>query len=312
MEIKRIIIGTRGSTLALWQSNWVKNQLERAFGHIDIRLCVIQTAGDKIIDTALSKIGDKGLFTREIEQQLLAGSIDLAVHSLKDLPTTLPDGLCIKAVTARQDPRDVLVSKNNLTLEQLPKNAIVFTSSLRRRAQLLYHRSDLRIADVRGNVPTRLDKLDKSDAQGLVIAAAGLKRLDLQHRITQYLDPAKFLPACGQGALAIEVRADDIDIADLVAVLDDPLSRAVTTAERAVLAAMEGGCQIPIGAWGRIEDEVLVLRAMIAQLDGTEVLTAQAAGTIDKPEALGKALAKELLDMGGRQILAQIRQALEP
>ena len=307
MKNNKVIIGTRGSKLALWQSKWVESSLRQAHEQLEIDLRIIHTTGDKILDTALSNIGDKGLFTKEIEQQLSHGNIDLAVHSLKDLPTILPEGLSIAVVTAREDPADVLISKNSLTLEQLPKGAVVLTGSLRRRAQLLHRRSDLHIRDVRGNVPTRLRKLDESDAQAVIMAAAGLKRLGLHDRITQRLDPVDFLPACGQGALAIEIRSDDKKIAALIRLLNDAETRITTTAERVVLAELEGGCQIPIGAYAELQNSNLLLRAMIADLAGTKLITAQAAGPAEDPEKLGRQVARKLLDMGGNEILTQVR-----
>lgn len=311
MKKKKIIIGTRGSKLALWQSEWVKAELQRTYQQLEIELRIIHTTGDKILDTALSKIGDKGLFTKEIEQQLLNRSIDLAVHSLKDLPTTLPDGLHIGVITAREDPCDVLVTKNNLTLEQLPPGAIVLTSSLRRRAQILHLRSDLQVKDVRGNVQTRLRKLDESDAHALLLAGAGLIRLNLQDRISQRLDPLEFIPACGQGALAIEIRDDNKNIAELIAPLNDKNTQITTTAERTLLAELEGGCQIPIGAYAELKNDKLFLKAMVADLAGTKILKARAQGSPDAPEKLGRELAMQLLDMGGREILDEIRQEFQ-
>jgi len=308
MAKEKITIGSRGSELALWQAKWVKSQLQSIYRRLEVELRIIRTTGDKILDTALSKIGDKGLFTREIEQQLLAGQIDLAVHSLKDLPTEQPKGLRIAAVTSREDPADVLVSKNNLTLEQFPKGAVVFTGSLRRKAQLLHIRGDLVIQDIRGNVSTRLDKFGRSGAQALIMAGAGLKRLGLNDIISQRLEPVEFLPACGQGALAIEIRSDDNDTAELVGPLNDADSFATTTAERRVLAELEGGCQVPVGAYGEFRDKDLFLRAIIADLDGTMLLSAQANGPADQPEELGRKVADELLDKGGRKILDNIRQ----
>ena len=308
MAKEKITIGTRGSELALWQSEWVSSQLQSIYGRLEVELRVIRTTGDKILDTALSKIGDKGLFTREIEQQLLAGGVDLAVHSLKDLPTEQPEGLRIAAVTGREDPADVLISKNNLALEQFPRDAVVLTGSLRRKAQLLHIRGDLEIRDIRGNVPTRLEKFGRTDAQALIMAGAGLKRLGLSDIISQRLEPLEFLPACGQGALAIEIRSDDNDTAKLVSPLNDTDSFATTTAERMVLAELEGGCQVPIGAYGELRDNELFLRAIIADLDGTALITAQANGAADRPEELGSKVAVELLDKGGHKILDDIRQ----
>ena len=308
MASKRIIIGTRGSELALWQSEWVKAALQNAYPQLEIELRIIHTKGDKILDTALSKIGDKGLFTKEIEQQLLGGEIDLAVHSLKDLPTTLPDGLCVGAVPAREDAADVLVSKNNLRLEQLPRGAAVLTGSLRRRAQVLYRRGDLEIREVRGNVPTRLRKLDESDACAIIMAGAGLKRLGLENHVTERLDPVDFLPACGQGALALEIRSEDRSVAELIGSLHDGASAITVRAERAVLAELEGGCQVPIGAYAELRGEKLLLKAMIADLAGAELLTARAEGSAKRPEELGRGVGQELLDKGGREILTLIRQ----
>ncbi|MCK4627763.1 MAG: hydroxymethylbilane synthase, partial [Sedimentisphaerales bacterium] len=229
--------------------------------------------------------------------------IDLAVHSLKDLPADSPPDLRLAAVTARVDPADVLISKGGLTLEQLPKNATILTGAPRRRAQLLHYRPDLRIADVRGNVPTRLRKLDESNAHALIIAAAGLIRLDLQSRITQRLDPADFLPAPGQGALALEIRSDNTAAAELLASLDDPDSRCATTAERTVLSHLRAGCQVPIGAYARIENRELSLHALLSDPDGRNLLTAYAAGSTESPEQLGRRVAQQLLDQGGQKIL---------
>lgn len=304
----RIIIGTRGSELALWQSRWVKSALEGARPGLEVELEIIHTTGDKILDTALSKIGDKGLFTKEIEQQLISGAVDLAVHSLKDLPTTLPQGLAIGAITSREDAADVIVSKNNVSLERLAAEAVVLTGSLRRRAQLLHRRGDLHIREVRGNVPTRLRKLDESDADAMIMAGAGLKRLGFEDRIAQRLDPTDFLPACGQGALGLEVRQEDDRVAELVGVLNDRDSATATTAERSLLAELEGGCQVPIGAYAELVGGKLRLRAMIAELDGTGVLTARTEGTPDEAVELGHQAAKQLLDKGAGEILARIRQ----
>jgi len=307
----RIIIGTRGSELALWQSQWVKSALERAHPGLAVELEITQTTGDKILDTALSKIGDKGLFTKEIEQQLLAGNVDLAVHSLKDLPTKLDDGLAIGAVTVREDPADVIVSKNNVRLEQLAEGAMVLTGSLRRRAQLLHRRADLQARPVRGNVPTRLRKMDEGDAAAVIMAAAGLKRLGLDARISQRLDPTVFLPACGQGALGLEIRKKDDRIAKLIPALNDDASAAATTAERALLAELQGGCQVPIGAYAQMLKGKLSLIAMVAELDGSNVMTVQIAGSPEDPVALGRDAARQLLANGAGEILTRIRQGYE-
>jgi len=306
MTKKPLTIGTRGSALALIQSRGVKAQLEKAYPHLEIQLHIIQTKGDKILDTALSKIGDKGLFTREIETQLLAGTIDLAVHSLKDMPTKQPDGLTITAVTKREEPADALVSKDDLSFADLPQGAKILSGSLRRRSQLLHRRPDLEVVDVRGNIQTRLRKLDKGNAQAIIMAAAGLKRADLENRITEKFDPSDFLPAPGQGALAIETRLDDTATADLVSLLEDKNSRIITTAERALLAHLEGGCQIPIGAFAWQEEDQLHLKGMVADLDGKQVLYKEANDSLQQSAALGIQVAQQLLAAGAKEILAKI------
>lgn len=306
MTKKSLKIGTRGSALALIQSRWVKAKLEQAHPHLEIQLNIIQTRGDKILDTALSKIGDKGLFTKEIENQLLAGTIDMAVHSLKDMPTKQPEGLTIAAITKREDSADALVSKDGLSFADLPQGAKILSGSLRRRAQLLFRRSDLEVVDVRGNIQTRLRKLDKGNAQAIIMAAAGLKRADLENRITEYFEPTDFLPAPGQGALAIETRRDDTATADLVSLLEDTTSRIITTAERTLLAHLEGGCQVPVGAFAWQENDQLFLKGMVADLDGKQVLYKDATTAIHQPEALGIQVAQQLLAAGANDILAEI------
>ncbi len=304
---KKIIIGTRGSRLALVQSRWVQDTLQQACPDLHTELLTIQTQGDIILDTALSKIGDKGLFTREIENALLTHQIDLAVHSLKDLPTVSPPGLRIAAIPPRQDPADVLLSKDHLPLARLPAAAVVLTSSLRRRAQLLHHRPDLQVLDIRGNVTTRIRKWQDGPAHALVMAAAGLNRLQLQNRITERLDPMQFLPACGQGALALQIRQDDTNLAALLQKLDDPIVRTTVAAERSLLAALQGGCQIPIGAHARLENGKLYLKAMIADIHGVCYITAEDTGAIDQPEDLGKRLADQLIEKGAQKILDEIK-----
>ncbi len=305
----RIIIGTRGSALALWQTNWVKSALEAVHSQLAVELKVINTKGDKILDVALSKIGDKGLFTKELEVQLLDGAVDLAVHSLKDLPTKLPDGLHIETITERADVADVLVSKEGLTLDTLPDGAKVFTGSLRRQCLLLQHRKDLEVCDIRGNVQTRLKKFDESDALAMVMAGAGLKRLELDDRISCRLDPRKFLPACGQGALAIEIRDDNARTAGLLAPLDNARSRLTVTAERTVLKDLEGGCQAPIGAHAWITDNKLHLRGMVGSLDGRRVVISEACSVSDQAEQLGNQVAGDILANGGSKILGEIFEA---
>ena len=293
--------------MALCQARAMRDALRLAHPGLELEIRVIKTTGDRILDAPLAEIGDKGLFTGEIEQQLLDGAIDLAVHSHKDLPTQSPEHLEIAAIPARQDPADVLISKDNLTLDQLPAGATVLTGSLRRAAQLRHLRADLNLQDLRGNIHTRLEKLEQSDAAGLIMSAAALVRLDLEDRISERLEPERFLPACGQGALALQIRSDNQRTAELLASLDDAATRTTVTAERALLAYLEGGCQIPIGAHAVIRDDRLYLRGMIASLDGSKFVADQASGKPQAPAKLGTELAQKLLDQGGKQILDAIR-----
>lgn len=318
MGCDKLIIGTRGSRLALMQSEQVADHLRATHEGLEVELRVIQTQGDRLLDTALSRLGGKGVFTKEIEQALLAEQVDLAVHSLKDMPTTLPAGLVIGAVTQRVDAADVLVgaadaSGNVLacTLATLPKGAVVMSGSLRRRAQLLHRRPDLNVVDVRGNVQTRLAKLDRSDASALLLAAAGLERLGLARRISERWEPTDFLPACGQGALAVEVREEDERVQALLAPLDDWASRLTTAAERTMLAQLGGGCQTPIGGYAQVASGRVRLVGMIADLSGVQLYKAQAEGAVESVQHVGEVVAQELLGMGGSDILDEIAR-MEP
>lgn len=310
-----LTIGTRGSALALWQARWTQSALRGLYPDLQAELRIILTKGDKILDSALSKIGDKGLFTREIEQHLLDGDIDLAVHSHKDLPTVSPEGLCIVAIPQREDPSDCLVSKREVEFDkndslspvmQLPVGAKILTGSLRRAAQLRHIRSDLQTEDVRGNVQTRLEKFDQGDAEAMVMATAGLKRLGLKDRIACHLDPTAFLPACGQGALAIQCRQGDEQTVQKVAPLDDAISRMAVRAERSMLAVLEGGCQVPIGGYARLHNDELTLWGMVASLDRRSFISHHATGPRDGAEDLGRQVARYLLDHGGRSILSEL------
>ncbi len=309
--MNRIVIGTRSSSLALWQANYVQDALKASRSDLEICLKTIKTKGDEALHAPLHVMLDKGLFTRKIEEELLAGAIDLAVHSLKDLPTELPDGLTLAAITSRQDPADVLVSKDGQTLETLGEGAQVLTGSLRRRAQLLHYRPDLRVSSVRGNVETRLQKLSECQAQAIVLAHAGLVRLGLGERVTERLDPAQFVPACGQGALAIETRCDDLPVREILHCLDDLETRRAVTAERAFLATLEGGCQVPIGAYARETPgrEKLTLTGMVASLDGSRLLRKTIAAAVTDAKVakkLGQRLAEELRNDGAREILDDV------
>ena len=272
-----------------------------------VELCELTTKGDRILDAPLAKIGGKGLFTKELEQAMLDGAVDLAVHSLKDMPTEVPDGLVIGAITTRLDPGDAFVSAHYAAVEDLPVGARVGTSSLRRRAQLLAVRPDLTICDLRGNVNTRLAKLDAGEFDAIVLAAAGLKRLGFERRIRSILPRSVMLPAVGQGALAIECRAGDAAILSTIAFLRDAGMTTAAQAERAFLRRVEGGCQIPVGVYAEIDaDGQISIDAMIASVDGQHICRSDAQGAGEQAEALGTALAEELLDAGGREILKEI------
>lgn len=296
-----LVIGSRGSQLALWQAQWVERRL-RELGH-DSRIEIIRTTGDKITDVALAKVGTKGLFTKEIEEALLDGRVDCAVHSLKDLPTEIPEGLQIAATPEREDPRDAIVGA---ALRDLPKNAKVGTSSLRRTAQLRQIRPDLSIQDIRGNLDTRLKKLDDGQYHAIVLAAAGLNRLGLSHRISEILDPEIMCPAPGQGALAIEVAQWAASGHLPVSLLDHPQTRAATTAERALLASLGGGCQVPIGAYAGIKGGALHLLAVVASPDGTHVIRKSASGKASDAAEIGARLGATLLESGAQEILEEV------
>ena len=306
MSSGTITIGTRASKLALWQAEYIAAEIEKHHG-CRVELRKMTTKGDRILDAPLAKIGGKGLFTKELEQAMLAGEIDLAVHSLKDMPTEVPEGLVIGAITQRLDAGDAFVSVHYRSMEDLPQGAKVGTSSLRRRAQLLAVRPDLTILNLRGNVNTRLAKLDAGEFDAIVLAAAGLKRLGLGERIRTILPRAMILPAVGQGALAIECRADDGRIQEMIDFLRDTEMTAAATAERAFLRRVEGGCQIPVGVYAEVgEGNVLHVEAMIASIDGMRVCRSRSMGTPAEAEKIGIALAEELLDVGGREILKEI------
>ena len=295
-------IGSRGSQLALWQANHVRTLLE-ARGHT-VEIEIIKTTGDKITDVALAQVGTKGMFTKEIEEALAARRVDLAVHSLKDLPTEIPAGFEIAAITAREDPRDVFCSSRYNSFDELPNRARVGTSSLRRQAQLKALRPDLDIRPLRGNVDTRLRKLEAGEYDAVILAAAGLRRLDKQEYLRQAFPATLMCPAAGQGSLAIEIRKDDSAVRQHVAFLDNPAARITTTCERALLNCMGGGCQVPIGALAEMLDGRLRLNAIVAHPDGSEVLRESGEG--NDPVQLGEAVGKALLRRGGNRILQAV------
>jgi len=307
---KTITIGTRGSQLALWQAEWVRNELHKNFPQLTVRLDIIKTTGDKILDSPLSKIGDKGLFTKEIEAALLAKRIDLAVHSLKDLPTNLPAGLIIGAVTKREDVHDVFIAhpqKNYKQFDDIPTGGEIATGSLRRKCQLLHWRPDIKIIDLRGNLNTRFDKLKASDWDGMILARAGVVRLGFEKRITEILPIEKILPAVGQGALGIEVRENDNGLLKYLQPLISQAATYATLCERAFLHTLEGGCQIPIGSYARIEKNELVMDGVIGSLDGKKIVRGKVTGNPEQAGLLGKQLAHTLLESGGKEILDEIR-----
>ncbi len=303
----RIRIGTRGSALALWQARSVASALRDVPGAPEVEIVTIRTRGDRIQHVPLSRVEGKAFFTKEIEEALLEGRIDLAVHSLKDLATTMPPGLVLGAVMEREDPRDVLVAREVGSLEELPRGARVGTSSLRRRALLARWRPDLDLVELRGNVPTRIRKLEAGEYDAVVLAAAGVKRLGLEERITAYLPVEVVLPAVSQGAVGIQVREGDEAVMEWVGRLDHPSTRRETTAERAFLRTLEGGCQVPVGALGRVEGAELVLRGVVCSLDGGRAVEGWREGPAEEAEALGRALAEGLLEEGGMEILEEVR-----
>ena len=299
-------IGTRGSALALWQAEWVRSQLTAAHPGLTVELVTIKTQGDKILDVPLAKVGGKGLFVKEIEEALLEGRVDLAVHSMKDMPAELLAGLRVAAMPLREDPRDVLIMREGSGFADLPPGARVGTSSLRRAAQLLHLRADLRIETLRGNLDTRLRKLETHGFHALVLAAAGIKRMGLSHLITQYLEPELMLPAVGQGALGMETRTEDAPTNELVAGLAHQPTMVAVRAERAFLRRLQGGCQVPIGGHATLEGERLILTGMVADLQGRRVIRRFLQGEARKAEEIGESLAEVVLSVGGAEILGEI------
>jgi hydroxymethylbilane synthase len=301
---ERFIIGSRGSQLALWQTHFVREQLAR-ITDIPVEIKTIKTTGDKHLETPVMQL-DRGMFVKEIERALLDGEIDLAVHSMKDLPTETPPELTIAAICARHDVRDCLISRDRLTLQGLPSGARIGTSSLRRKAQLCHHRPDLEFADIRGNVDTRLRKLREGLFDAVVLAKAGLDRLGWSDQINEILSTEIVLPAVGQGALGIEARADDSDVLNLLGPLNHQPTQVAVTAERALLRELQGGCQVPIGAWARIEDGRLILEGCVISLDGETIIRDHISGSLEQSEVWGAQLAAALLAQGASRILEEV------
>ncbi len=307
MKKEKIIIGSRGSDLALWQSNFVKRELEKKHKNLSVEIKLVKTKGDKILDTALSKIGDKGLFTKELEKALLTGKVDLAVHSLKDLQTEIPKGLMLASVTKRHNAEDVLIArKKNVTIENLPEGAVVATGSLRRRAQLLHFRPDFKVVELRGNVPTRIKKFLESDWDAIILARAGIERLKLKKFISSIIPKDVILPAVGQGALGIEINAKNKFAFELAQSLNDENTYRSVLAERALLKALEGGCQVPIGAYAEVKSNGLYLDAVVASVDGSISFRKKIRGSKLKPERMGRKLAGDLKRAGAKIILEEI------
>ena len=302
--MKPLRIGTRGSALALWQARSISESLRIITG-IESELVIVKTSGDKFQQTKFSDMGTKGVFIKELEDALLERRVDLAVHSMKDVPTEIPDGLTIAAICKRHDVRDALLSSSGASLQSLPAGSRVGTSSLRRKSQLLYVRNDLQILDLRGNVDTRIEKLKRGDYDAIVLAKAGLDRLGLSANITEVLPTEVCLPAAGQGAIGIETRADDADTLRILAALNDADTRSGVDAERALLAGLEGGCQVSIGAWGRVESDKLVLEVVVLSPDGSQRLKDKSWGTPEEAALLGEKVAAKMLEQGAAALLAR-------
>jgi len=303
---KNIRIGTRASQLALWQANHIKSCIETLFPQIDVEIITISTKGDRITDRPLSMVGGKGLFVKEIENALFSNEIDLAVHSMKDMPGELPEGLVIGAIPERENPFDVMISKDNKLLADYPAKARIGTSSLRRGSQLKAARPDLEILSIRGNLDTRIKKLKSGEYDAIVLAAAGLRRLGQENEITQYLDETLMVPAVGQGALCIETRENDLDIMPVMKKLDHGPTRICVTGERAFLRQIEGSCHIPVACYGEIKENQVIMTALVASEDGQEVIKRQIACPGDRVEEYGRKLADQLLENGGKRILENL------
>jgi hydroxymethylbilane synthase len=308
---KHIKIGTRKSLLALTQSNWIKKQIEEKYPDVTVELVKIVTKGDKILDVPLAKVGGKGLFVKEIEDAMLNGEADIAVHSMKDVPSELPEGLHLGIITKRENPFDAFISKKYSSIAELPQGAIIGTSSLRRRSQLARMRPDLTIVDLRGNLDTRLRKLDEGQFDAIILAAAGLNRLGLADRAASYFTKNEMLPAVAQGAVGIELRTADKDLLAGLCFLDHHETSITVRAERAFLKRLEGGCQVPIGGFAELEGDKLAMDGLIVSLDGTQFIRESMEDSASDPERLGNALAEKLLSMGGQKILAEVYESVK-
>ena len=302
----KLTIATRGSMLALWQANYIKDSIEKENDGVQVELLKIKTTGDIIVDVPLAQVGGKGLFVKEIEEALLDGRADLAVHSLKDVPTELPEGLGLHCITERQDARDALIAANGETVMTLPKGAKIGSSSLRRQCQLLKVRPDFQIISLRGNLDTRIKKVEAGEFDAIILAAAGMNRLGWSDRVSEYISTDVLLPAIAQGALGIETRNDDKETNDLISFLNHDETSAAVKAERALLKRLEGGCQVPIAAYGEIEGGTISLRGLVGSLDGKVLITDKKTGDVSEPEKLGIDLAEMLLERGAGKILEEV------
>ena len=307
---KKIRVGSRDSVLAMWQTQFVIEQLQQVTDAYEFEIVSLKTKGDKILDVSLAKIGDKGLFTKELEVGLLQSEIDFAVHSMKDMPTVLPEGLQISSLLKRHNPADVLISEKYQSFAELPQGAKVGTSSLRRKAQLLHARPDLDIHDLRGNLQTRMRKMQEENFDGIILAAAGVERLNWYDKITEELSYDICLPAVSQGVIGVETRVDDSEIIALVQLVHDVQTASCVTAERALLKSLEGGCQIPIGAYAQLKDDMVVLQGLVGSLDCKTIIRDEISGPAAQSEQLGQQLAQRLSEQGGQAILEEIRMEL--
>ncbi len=309
MAKKTLRIGTRASQLALWQANWVKSELEKRYPGLEVTLTKIKTQGDKILDVPLAMVGGKGLFVKEIEEAMLRGEVDIAVHSMKDVPTIFPEGLALRCITEREDPRDIVILEPGIkTFMDLPQGARIGTSSLRRKAQLLHLRPDFHMIDIRGNVETRIRKLTDENLGAVVLAAAGMKRLGFGAQISEYLSTDISLPAIGQGALGLESRIDDAETNEAIDFFNHPATAHAVIAERAFLRRLEGGCQVPIASFGETKGDRLTLTGLVASVDGKEFLKKTAEGHVNEAEQMGTSLADDLLIQGAGKILNEVYQ----
>ena len=305
--MSKVTIGSRGSPLALWQANWVKDLLLGHHSDLAVDIKIIKTSGDRIQDVPLAKIGGKGLFVKEIEEGLLKREVDFAVHSMKDMPIIFPVNLCIACVTKRENPFDALISRNNIKLDDLPKGAKIGTGSLRRMSQLLYYRPDLNLVPLRGNLETRLKKLETEGLDAIILAAAGLIRLGWNNRITEIIPPEILLPAMGQGAVGIETRKNDVDNQILLADMDDEQTHYALDAERALVSQLEGGCNVPIGSFATLNGDQITLRGLVASLDGKTMYKKELTDLKTNAVALGRRMGDELIEMGADRIMQEIK-----